>query len=112
MKLGKRTAILLLCLCSLPLAHAAATLFLGEPYGYDGALAGTGHVAVTALLGLLITWFGMTINQSIGNWFSRVAGAALLLFGLYYCFRQLTGKGHVHFAYPHAIKAADSSWRT
>jgi nickel/cobalt transporter (NicO) family protein len=65
------------------------------------AAAGTGHVAVTALLGLLITWFGMTINASIGNWFARVAGAVLLLLGLYYCFRQIVGKGHVHFAYPH-----------
>jgi nickel/cobalt transporter (NicO) family protein len=65
------------------------------------AVAGSGHVAVTALLGLFITWFGMTINESIGNWFPRVAGGALLLFGLYYCFRQIAGKGHVHFPYPH-----------
>lgn len=27
-------------------AHASATLLLGEPYSYDGAFAGTGHVAV------------------------------------------------------------------
>ncbi len=33
-------------LCTLPRAYAAATLFLGEPYSYDGALAGTGHAAV------------------------------------------------------------------
>jgi len=26
--------------------EAGATLFLGEPYGYDGAFAGTGHAAV------------------------------------------------------------------
>jgi nickel/cobalt transporter (NicO) family protein len=65
------------------------------------AVAGTGHVVFTALLGLFITWFGMTINDSIGNWFPRVAGAALLLFGSYYVFRQITGKGHVHFPYPH-----------
>jgi cadmium resistance protein CadD (predicted permease) len=65
------------------------------------AFAGTGHVAVTALLGLCITWFGTTVNKSIGNWFPRIAGGALLLFGLYYVVRQLTGKGHVHFPYPH-----------
>ena len=65
------------------------------------AFAGTGHVAVTALVGLFITWFGMTINKSIGNWFPRVAAGALLLFGLYYVFRQMAGKGHVHFPYPH-----------
>jgi len=65
------------------------------------ALAGSGHVAVTALLGLLITWFGSSLNETIGNWFPRVAGGLLLLFGLYYIARQLRGQGHVHFAYPH-----------
>jgi hypothetical protein len=39
-------AILLFCLCSIPRARAEATLFLAEPYSYDGALAGTGHAAV------------------------------------------------------------------
>jgi hypothetical protein len=35
-----------LVLSTLARAHASATLFLGEPYSYDGALAGTGHAAV------------------------------------------------------------------
>lgn len=65
------------------------------------ALAGTGHVAVTAILGLLITWFGTALSTTIGNWFPRIAGGVLLLSGLYYIIRQLAGKGHVHFAYPH-----------
>ena len=38
--------VVLFCLCSIPHAHAGATLFLEEPYSYDGAFAGTGHVAV------------------------------------------------------------------
>jgi hypothetical protein len=46
LRLGKLSAILLFCLCSIPRSQAGATLFLGEPYGYDGALAGTGHAAV------------------------------------------------------------------
>ncbi len=46
MRLRKLVAILLFCLCSIPHARAEATLFLGEPYGYDGALAGTGHASV------------------------------------------------------------------
>ena len=37
---------LLVCLGTLPAAQATATLFLQEPYSYDGALAGTGHAAV------------------------------------------------------------------
>ena len=44
--LRKLSAILLFCLCSIPRARAEATLFLAEPYSYDGALAGTGHAAV------------------------------------------------------------------
>ncbi|MGC1435540.1 MAG: hypothetical protein WA847_06575 [Terriglobales bacterium] len=46
MRLRKLSAILLFCLCSISQARAGATLFLGEPYGYDGWLAGTGHAAV------------------------------------------------------------------
>ena len=65
------------------------------------ALAGTGHVLVTAALGLAITLFGTALSETIGAWFPRIAGGALLLFGLYYLVRQLIGKGHVHFHYPH-----------
>ena len=46
MRPRKLSAILLFCLCSISQARAGATLFLGEPYGYDGWLAGTGHAAV------------------------------------------------------------------
>ena len=65
------------------------------------ALAGSGHVLVTAALGLAITAFGAAVSETIGHWFPRVAGGALILFGLYYLSRQLAGKGHVHFGYPH-----------
>jgi nickel/cobalt transporter (NicO) family protein len=65
------------------------------------ALAGTGHVIVTAALGLAITLFGAAISDQIGAWFPRIAGGALFLFGLYYLVRQVLGKGHVHFHYPH-----------
>jgi nickel/cobalt exporter len=65
------------------------------------ALAGTGHVLVTAALGLAITLFGSTLSDRIGAWFPRIAGGALFLFGLYYLSRQIRGKGHVHFHYPH-----------
>ncbi|HEY2615615.1 MAG TPA: hypothetical protein VGI42_07880 [Chthoniobacterales bacterium] len=65
------------------------------------ALAGSGHVLVTAALGLAITVFGAALSGTIGDWFPRFAGGALLLFGLYYLSRQMIGKGHVHFHYPH-----------
>ncbi|MFL6541242.1 MAG: hypothetical protein ACJ8HQ_09260 [Chthoniobacterales bacterium] len=60
------------------------------------ALAGTGHVFFTALLGLLIAWFGIALNKSIGTWFPWIAGIALLLLGIFYLVRQATGKGHAH----------------
>ena len=60
------------------------------------ALAGSGHVVVTAALGLLIAWFGIVLNERIGAWFPRIAGAALLLLGAFYLYRQFTGKGHAH----------------
>jgi ABC-type nickel/cobalt efflux system permease component RcnA len=65
------------------------------------ALAGTGHVLVTAALGLAITLFGTTLSEKVGAWFPRIAGGTLLLFGAYYLVRQMIGKGHVHFHYPH-----------
>ena len=60
------------------------------------ALAGTGHVLVTALLGVLIAWFGIALHEKIGAWFSVLAGSVLLLFGLFYVYRQMTGAGHKH----------------
>lgn len=60
------------------------------------ALAGSGHVIVTAALGFLIAWFGIALTERVGHWFPRIAGAALLLLGAFYLYRQLTGKGHAH----------------
>ena len=60
------------------------------------ALAGTGHVLCTALLGVLIAWFGIALHDKIGAWFPWIAGGALLLFGLFYVYRQLSGAGCGH----------------
>jgi len=60
------------------------------------ALAGAVHVLMTAALGLLIAFFGIALSERIGAWFPTIAGAALLLLGLFYLFRQVTGKGHAH----------------
>ncbi len=60
------------------------------------ALAGTGHVLVTAILGLLIAWFGIVLNEKIGSVFPLIAGAVLLILGAFYLYRQFTGKGHAH----------------
>src|SRR4051812_16569706 len=60
------------------------------------ALAGSGHVLFTAILGLLIAWFGIALTDRVGVWFPRLAGAVLLCLGLFYLYRQITGKGHAH----------------
>ena len=60
------------------------------------ALCGSGHVLFTAVLGFAVAWLGFAISERMGAWFPRIAGGALLLFGLFYVYRQLSGKGHSH----------------
>ena len=56
-------------------------------------LAGGGHVASTALLGLILMGAGMALDQLLGPWLARAAGLLLIGFGLYYL---LMRKPHVH----------------
>src|SRR5438128_7684401 len=60
------------------------------------ALAGTGHVLTTALLGLILTIFGVALSARIGTLFPRIAGALLIGLGLFYICRQLSGHAHSH----------------
>jgi nickel/cobalt exporter len=60
------------------------------------AIAGSGHVVFTAVLGLLLTLFGFALHEKIGNWLPLIAGGALVLFGLFYLYRQMIGKVHGH----------------
>jgi len=60
------------------------------------ALAASGHACFTALLGLVVAWFGIALSERIGVWFPRLAGGVLILFGLFYVARQLTGHTHTH----------------
>jgi hypothetical protein len=64
-------------------------------------LAGSSHVLITALIGLLLTTSGKFLNWSMAERLSRMAGFILIGFGAYYLIRQLIGRGHVHFGYPH-----------
>src|SRR5256885_3525003 len=60
------------------------------------ALAGTGHVLATAVLGLILTIFGVALSSRIGTWFPQIAGALLIGLGLFYVWRQLSGHAHSH----------------
>jgi ABC-type nickel/cobalt efflux system permease component RcnA len=74
------------------------------------ALAASGHASFTALLGLIVAWFGIALSERIGIWFPRLAGGALILFGLFYVVRQLTGHTHTHlrtFGHSHSHERED-----
>ncbi len=60
------------------------------------ALAATGHASFTAMLGLVVAWLGIALSDRIGALFPWIAGGALIAFGLFYIFRQLTGRAHTH----------------
>lgn len=60
------------------------------------AVAASGHATFTATLGLIVAWLGIALSDRVGMWFPRIAGGALILFGLFYVIRQLTGHTHTH----------------
>jgi nickel/cobalt exporter len=75
----------------------------GRAQGWDRAktlgvsvLAGTGHVLATAMLGLLLTIFGIAVSARVGTWFPFVAGGLLVLLGLFFIGRQLSGRARSH----------------
>jgi nickel/cobalt exporter len=70
-------------------------------------LAGLGHVAVTSLLGLVIAWCGFQLDEKIGRAFPWVAGGLLAAFGIFYLWRQVTGRGVMHHHPPGSHHHAD-----
>jgi nickel/cobalt exporter len=60
------------------------------------ALAGTGHVLATGFLGLLLTIFGIALSSRVGTWFPFIAGGLLVSLGLFFIWRQLSGRAHSH----------------
>ena len=71
------------------------------------AFAGTGHVAVTTLLGLAIAWFGFQLNEKIGALFPWIAGGLLWMMGGFYLWRQWQGTGICHHHPPGGHHHAD-----
>lgn len=63
------------------------------------ALAGTGHVLLTALLGALLVFAGVEAGGTLGRTFGWLAGGVLIAVGTIYLWRQArgAGHGHVHF---------------
>lgn len=71
------------------------------------AAAGIGHVAITSLLGLVIAWFGFQLDEKVGRAFPFLAGGLLIAFGLFYFWRQWTGRGILHHHPPGGHHHAD-----
>lgn len=63
-------------------------------------VAGLGHVALTSLLGFLIAWLGLTLDEHDGLWFKNAAGAILAAVGFYFAVQQLRGEGLRHHHFP------------
>jgi putative Mn2+ efflux pump MntP len=59
------------------------------------AFAGTGHILITTLLGVLVIWLGMSVDRLTGSIFPLLGGGLLVLVGLFYIYRGSTGR-HVH----------------
>ncbi|HTO42253.1 MAG TPA: hypothetical protein VL026_14880 [Rhizomicrobium sp.] len=59
------------------------------------AFAGTGHILITTLLGVLVVWLGMNVDRLTGSIFPLIGGGLLVLVGLFYIYRGATGR-HVH----------------
>ena len=72
------------------------------------ALAGLGHVALTSLLGLVIAWFGFQLDEHAEDLFPKIAGGVLLLIGLFYFWRQWSGRGVLHHHPPGGQHQASS----
>src|SRR3712207_4686563 len=71
--------------------HWLPFVLVGRAQGWSGrrilgvaVLAGGGHVASTAVLGLIVTGAGMALDPFLGPWLARAAGVLLVGFGLYY----------------------------
>ena len=60
------------------------------------SLAGLGHVALTSLLGLGVAWFGFQLDEKLGHLFPWITGGILLVIGMFYFWRQWSGRGVGH----------------
>jgi len=59
-------------------------------------LAGSGHILMTTILGMMIVWLGLQVNETVGKYFSLFAGSVLILMGYYYVLNFWRGKKHQH----------------
>jgi hypothetical protein len=77
------------------------------------ALAGSGHILITVVLGLLLAVVGKQLHRAIPPQLEHAATAGLLiLLGLYFALPSLRGQGHPHGhapAHDHTERGSDTS---
>lgn len=66
-------------------------------------LAGGGHIALTAVLGVLIVWLGIELSARYASAFPWIAGGAVAAFGVYHLIRQARGGGHWHHGHSYGL---------
>lgn len=64
------------------------------------AAAGVGHVLMTAALGALTMFLGVSLERWVEGVFPWLVAGVLLLVGLYFLYRQFAGHSHEHGVVP------------
>lgn len=64
------------------------------------AAGGVGHVLMTAVLGALTMFLGVRLDRLVEGVFPWLVTALLLLVGLYFLYRQFSGRPHEHGVSP------------
>lgn len=92
--------------------HWASFVFVGKAQGWSrkkilsvALMAGSSHVLVTIILGIIVVWLGIGLAEMIGEWIHPVAGGILILFGIVFLISHLKHRRHVE-------KAFEDHWAT
>lgn len=74
------------------------------------ALAGTGHVLTTILIGLLLTGVGKRVLRSVPAAAEHAVTAVILIvLGIYFVLQPLFGRGHAHHGHGHGVGLGDDA---
>ena len=83
--------------------HWVPFVLVGKARGWSrrrtlavAALAGSGHILVTTLIGFLIAWVGFEVEESIEHIFPYLTSGILVIVGAYFALRQWRGQGICH----------------
>lgn len=78
-------------------------------------IAGFGHILTTTVLGFLLVWFSLKLNESYETIFILIASLSTFLFGVYYLVQFFRGHRHSHCKHHHPhehdyLKTSQDGW--